>query len=107
MLAPVISEQNVATIEVRDVFKVPKVGTVAGCYVQEGKVNRNSKVRLYRDGVVVYTGELDTLKRFKDDVKEVDAGYECGLKIANFNDVKVSDIIEVYKIVETKKKFEN
>ncbi|MDZ7766639.1 MAG: translation initiation factor IF-2 [Melioribacteraceae bacterium] len=106
MLSPVISEELVATIEVRETFKVPKVGTIAGCYVQEGKILRNDKVRLYRDGIVTYEGELASLKRFKDDVKEVDAGYECGLNIANFNDVKVGDIIEGYKFVETKKKLE-
>ncbi|KUG25061.1 translation initiation factor 2 [hydrocarbon metagenome] len=104
MLSPVISEENVATIEVREIFKVPKVGTIAGCYVQDGKITRNNKIRLFRDGVVIYTGELASLKRFKDDVKEVDAGYECGLNIANFNDIKVGDIIEGYKFIETKKK---
>ncbi|MCF8240384.1 MAG: translation initiation factor IF-2 [Melioribacteraceae bacterium] len=104
MLSPVISEELVATLEIRDTFKVPKIGTVAGCYVQEGKVTRNNKIRLFRDGVVIYEGELATLKRFKDDVKEVDAGYECGLNIANFNDIKLGDIIESYKLVETKKK---
>jgi len=106
MLSPVISEENVATIEVREIFKVPKVGTIAGCYVQDGKITRNNKIRLFRDGVVIYTGELASLKRFKDDVKEVDAGYECGLNIANFNDIKVGDIIEGYKFIETKKKLE-
>jgi len=107
MLSPVLSEEIVATVEVRDTFKVPRTGTVAGCYVQDGKISRNSKIRLFRDGVAVYEGELDTLKRFKDDVKEVDAGYECGIKIANYNDIKVGDIIEAYKIVETKKKLES
>lgn len=104
MLSPIISEEIVGNIEVRDTFKVPKVGTIAGCYVLDGKVTRNSKIRLIRDGIVTYEGELATLKRFKDDVKEVDAGYECGLNIANFNDIKVGDIVEVYKFVETKKK---
>ncbi|MCU7502608.1 MAG: translation initiation factor IF-2 [Ignavibacteria bacterium] len=104
LLSPVISEEVVATIEVRDTFKVPKVGTVAGCYVQEGKVMRTNKIRLIRQGIVVHDGELASLRRFKDDVKEVDAGYECGLNINNFNDIKVGDIIEAYKIVETKKK---
>ena len=106
MLSPVISEELVATIEVREIFKVPKVGTIAGCYVQDGKITRNNKIRLFREGIVIYEGELASLKRFKDDVKEVDAGYECGLNIANFNDVKVGDIIEGYKLVETKKKLE-
>ncbi len=104
MLSPIISEEIIGNIEVRDTFKVPKVGTIAGCYVLDGKVTRNSKIRLIRDGIVIYEGELATLKRFKDDVKEVDAGYECGLNITNFNDIKIGDIIEVYKFVETKKK---
>jgi translation initiation factor IF-2 len=107
MLAPLISEKLVATIEIRDTFKVPKLGTVAGCYVQDGKINRNHKIRLFREGVVVYEGHLASLKRFKDDVKEVDAGYECGLNIANFNDIKVNDIIEAYEMVETKQKLES
>ncbi len=104
LLSPVISEEVIATLEVRDTFKVPKFGTVAGCYVLEGKLNRNNKVRLIRDGIVIFDGEIGTLKRFKDDVREVDAGYECGLNISNFNDIKVGDILEGYKIVETKKK---
>lgn len=106
MLSPVISEELVATVEVRDTFKVPKVGTVAGCYVQDGKITRSNKIRLFRDGIVIYEGSLATLKRFKDDVKEVDAGYECGLNIHNFNDIKVGDIIEAYTLVETKKTLE-
>ena len=104
MLSPLISEKLVATIEIRETFKVPKVGTIAGCYVQDGKIIRNNKIRLFREGVVIYEGQLATLKRFKDDVKEVDAGYECGLNIANFNDIKVGDIIEAYEMVETKQK---
>jgi translation initiation factor IF-2 len=107
MLAPILSEELVATIEIRETFKVPKVGTVAGCYVQDGKITRNDKIRLFRDGIVIYEGELATLKRFKDDVKEVDAGYECGLNINNYNDIKVGDIIEAYKIKSTKKKLES
>ncbi len=107
MLAPVLSEELVATIEVRETFKVPKIGTVAGCYVQDGKITRTDKIRLFREGIVIYEGELATLKRFKDDVKEVDAGYECGLNIQNFNDIKIGDIIEAYKIIETKKKLED
>ncbi len=104
LLSPVISEEITATLEVRDTFKVPKFGTIAGCYVQEGKITRNSKLRLIRDGIVIHEGEIASLKRFKDDVREVDAGYECGLNIANFNDIKPGDIIESYKIVETRKK---
>jgi translation initiation factor IF-2 len=106
MLSPIITEKLVATIEVRETFKVPKVGTVAGCYVQDGKINRNHKIKLFRESIVIYEGQLATLKRFKDDVKEVDAGYECGLNIAGFNDIKVSDIIEAYETIETKKKLE-
>ncbi len=106
LLSPVISESVTSTIEVRDVFKISKVGTVAGCYVQEGKIQRNNKVRLVRDGIVIYDGEILALKRFKDDVREVDSGYECGLSLSNFNDIKTGDIIEGYKIVETKKKFD-
>ena len=104
LLSPVLSEEVVATLEVRDTFKVPKSGTVAGCYVQDGKIIRNNKIRLIRDGIVIHEGEIGSLKRFKDDVREVDAGYECGLNLNNFNDIKVGDIIEAYKIVETKKK---
>lgn len=104
LLSPVISEQVTATIDVRETFKVPKVGTIAGCYVLDGKVQRNNKIRVIRDGIVIFNGELASLKRFKDDVKEVDAGYECGLNVNNFNDVKVGDIIEAYKLIETKKK---
>ncbi len=104
LLSPVLSEEVTGTVEIRETFKVPKSGTVAGCYVQEGKIARNSKVRIIRDGIVFYEGEIASLRRFKDDVKEVDAGYECGLNIANFNDIKVGDIIEAYKIIETKKK---
>ncbi len=104
LLSPVLSEEIVATLEIRDTFKVPKFGTVAGCYVQDGKISRNNRVRLIRDGIVIHEGEIASLKRFKDDVREVDAGYECGMNIANFNDLKVGDTIEAFKIVETKKK---
>ncbi len=104
LLSPVLSEETVATVEIRDVFKVPKVGTIAGCYVTDGKITRNSKVRIIRDGIDIYEGEIGSLKRFKDDVREVDAGYECGLNIANFNDIKAGDIVEAFKIIETKKK---
>ena len=100
MLTKKTEEKIVSNLEVRDTFKVTKVGTVAGCYVLDGKINRNTKVRLIRDGIVVYSGNLGSLKRFKDDVKEVSTGYECGLNIENFNDVKVGDIIEGYEIVE-------
>jgi translation initiation factor IF-2 len=100
MLAPKIEEKITCNIEVRDVFKITKVGTIAGCYVLDGKITRNTSIRLIRDGIVVYTGKLGSLKRFKDDVKEVSAGYECGLNIENFNDIKVGDIVEGYEQVE-------
>jgi translation initiation factor IF-2 len=103
LLSPVLSEEITATVEVREVFKVPKVGTVAGCYVTDGKIARSNKIRIIRDGIVIHQGEILSLKRFKDDVREVDAGYECGISIVNFNDIKVGDIIEGFKIVETKK----
>ena len=104
MLSPELGEKIVATIEVRDLFKVPNIGTIAGCYVQEGKLNRNTKVRLIRDGIVIYDGMISSLKRFKDDVREVSAGYECGIGIHNYNDLRVKDIIEGYEITETKRK---
>ena len=104
MLAPEFEEKIVSNIEIRDVFKITKVGTVAGCMVLDGKITRNTKVRIIRDGIVVYSGDLGSLKRFKDDVKEVQAGYECGLNINNYNDIKVGDIIEGYEMVEIKKK---
>ena len=104
MLSPDIEEKIVCNIEVREVFNITKVGTIAGCMVLDGKVHRNTKIRIIRDGIVVHTGTLGSLKRFKDDVKEVSSGYECGLNINNFNDIKVGDIIEGYEITETKRK---
>jgi translation initiation factor IF-2 len=106
LLSPVISEEQTATVEVRQLFKLPKVGIIAGCYVQSGKLNRTNKVRVVRDGIQIFTGDIASLRRLKDDVKEVDAGYECGLNIAGFNDLRVGDIIESYKIIETKKKLD-
>ncbi len=103
MLSPDIKEEVTGNLEVLETFKIPKVGTVAGCIVKDGKIKRTSKIRLIRDGIVIYTGELDSLKRFKDDVKEVAAGYECGLSIKNFNDIKIGDAIESYEEVEVKK----
>jgi translation initiation factor IF-2 len=103
MLMPEVKEEIVATLEIREVFKVTKVGTVAGCYVKEGKITRNTRVRIIRDGIVIYTGELGSLKRFKDDVKEVVGGYECGLNIHNFNDIKIGDVVEGYQEFEVKK----
>lgn len=104
MLAPEFQEKVVCNIEIREVFNITKVGTIAGCFVLDGKVNRNTKVRIIRDGIVVHDGELGSLKRFKDDVKEVNKGFECGLNIAGFNDIKVGDIIEGYDMVEVKAK---
>ncbi|MGV3761353.1 translation initiation factor IF-2 [Parapedobacter sp.] len=104
MLEPKFEEKIVANVEIRETFKISKVGTIAGCMVLDGKINRNHSIRIIRDGVVVYSGHLASLKRFKDDVKEVSAGYECGLNIQNFNDIKVGDIIEAYEQVEVKRK---
>lgn len=104
MLAPEFEEKIVANVEIRETFKISKVGTIAGCMVLDGKISRNSKIRIIRDGVVIYTGELASLKRFKDDVKEVSKGYECGLNIQNFNNIEVGDIIEAYEQVEVKRK---
>ncbi len=106
MLAPEIEEKIIANIEVREIFKISKVGTVAGCKVLDGKIHRNSSIRVIRDGIVVYTGYLGSLKRFKDDVKEVAAGYECGLNIDRFNDIKVGDIIEGYETIEVARKLD-
>jgi translation initiation factor IF-2 len=104
LLAPEKKEEVVGTVEVREVFKVPKIGNIAGCYVQDGKIVRSSKVRLVRDGIQVFEGGISSLKRFKDDVREVEAGFECGVGLENFNDIKVGDIIEAYRIVEAKRK---
>lgn len=104
MLAPKMEEKITCNIEIRETFKITKVGTIAGCYVMDGKINRNTKIRLIRDGIVIYTGNLGSLKRFKDDVKEVSAGYECGLNIENFNDIKVGDYIEGFEQVEVARK---
>ena len=103
MLAPEEKEEVTATAEVRETFKISKVGTIAGCMVKEGKLTRNAKVRVIRDGIVVYTGVLGSLKRFKDDVKEVQSGYDCGLNIEGYNDIKVGDVVEAYQIVEIKR----
>jgi translation initiation factor IF-2 len=104
LLEPKFEEKIVGNIEVREVFKVTKVGTIAGCYVLDGRVARNNKIRIIRDGIVIHTGELESLKRFKDDVKDVVKGYECGLKIKNFNDINVGDIVEAFEQVEVKRK---
>jgi translation initiation factor IF-2 len=107
MLDPEISEKLSGNAEVREIFKVSKVGTIAGCYVTDGKINRNNPVRVVRDGVVIYDGEIDSLKRYKEDAKEVKSGYECGLSIVNYNDIKVGDVIENYEVVESKRKLED
>lgn len=103
MLSPEVKEKVVCNLEIRETFKISKVGTIAGCYVLDGTINRNTNVRVIRDGVVVYTGVLGSLKRYKDDVKEVSKGYECGLNVQNFNDIKVGDNIEGFEEVEVKK----
>ena len=103
MLAPTVEETVTGNIEIREVFKISRVGTIAGCYVTDGFVKRNNKIRIIRDGIVIHTGEIDSLKRFKDDVSEVRAGYECGLNIKNFNDIEEGDIIESFELREVKR----
>ena len=100
MLTPERKESVMGLVEVRQVFKISKVGTVVGCYVLEGTVKRNAQVRVLRDNVVIHTGELDSLKRFKDDVREVKGGFECGLSLRNYDDLKVGDQLEVFEVVE-------
>lgn len=104
MLSPEMKEEVTGTAEIRETFKISKVGTIAGCMVTDGKIFRNSRIRLIREGVVIYTGELTTLKRFKDDVKEVSKGYDCGMQIKNYNDIQQYDLIEAFQEVEVKKK---
>ena len=103
MLEPKMEERAVCNIEVRDVFKIPKVGSVAGCFVTDGKITRHTKIHIVRDGIVIFTGELASLKRFKDDVKDVATGFECGISIKNYNDIKTGDVIEGYEEVEVKR----
>jgi translation initiation factor IF-2 len=103
MLAPKVEEVIVGNIEIRQIFKISKIGTVAGCYVTDGYIHRNNKVRLIREGIVVYEGDIDALKRFKDDVNEVKFGYECGLSFKNFNDLREGDTIESFEQKETKR----
>jgi translation initiation factor IF-2 len=104
MLSPDIEEQITGSAEVRETFDISKVGTIAGCYVLDGVIKRSSKIRIIRDGIVIHSGNLGSLKRFKDDVKEVKNNYECGLNIDKFNDIKVGDIIEAYEEVEVARK---
>ena len=103
MLSPEMKEEVTGTAEIRETYKISKVGTIAGCMVTSGKIYRNSSVRIIREGIVVYTGILSSLKRFKDDVKEVAKGYDCGLQIKNYNDIKLEDTIEFFQEVEVKK----
>jgi translation initiation factor IF-2 len=104
MLSPEIKEEVTGTAEIREIFKISKVGSIAGCMVMDGKIARNSKIRVIREGVVVFTGDLLALKRFKDDVKEVSKGYDCGIQIKNYNDIEERDVIEAYHEVAIKKK---
>jgi len=103
MLAPEMEEKIMSNVEVREVYKIPKAGTIAGCMVLDGKIQRGSSARLVREGIVVYTGEISSLKRFKDDVKEVATGYECGITLHNYNDIKEGDIIEAYEMIPIKR----
>ena len=107
LLAPEYKEENLGTLEVREIFRVPKIGTVAGCYVVNGKITRNDIVRLYRDDKLLYEGKIRSLKRFKDDVKEVVSGFECGLGLENYDDIKVGDIVEVFQVIEIKRTLVN
>jgi translation initiation factor IF-2 len=104
MLSPEMKEEITGTAEIRETYKISKVGTIAGCMVSTGKIYRNSGIRLIREGVVVFTGKLTSLKRFKDDVKEVAKGYDCGIQIKNFNDIKELDVLECFQEVAVKKK---
>jgi len=106
MMASTFEERILGTAEVREVFQIPKIGNIAGCYVTDGKIERGQNLRLLRDGIVTYEGKNSSLRRFKDDVKEVKAGYECGIGIENFNDIKVGDTIECYYLEEIKPKLE-
>ena len=100
MLKPTIEEQDTALVEVRELFRVPKLGVIAGCYVQEGEVSRDDLVRVVREGTIIFDGKLHSLRRFKEDVKSVKSGYECGIGIENFQDLKEGDLIEAYRKVE-------
>ena len=106
LLRPEVKEEVTGEVEIRNTFKISAVGTIAGCYVTDGKIDRYLRVKVYRNGVEIFDGEIDSLKRFKEDVKEVASGYECGIRLKNFNDIKVGDIIEPYKVVETKRVLE-
>ena len=103
MLSPEMKEEITGNVEIRETFKISKVGTIAGCMVTSGKIYRNSGIRIIREGVVIYTGDLISLKRFKDDVKEVAKGYDCGLQIKNYNDIKIGDLLECFQEIAVKK----
>jgi translation initiation factor IF-2 len=104
MLSPEMKEEITGTAEIRETYKISKVGTIAGCMVTTGKIYRNSGIRLIREGVVIFSGNLASLKRFKDDVKEVAKGYDCGIQIKNYNDIKESDVLECFQEIAVKKK---
>ena len=104
LLDPDISEKITGNVEIREVFSISKVGNIAGCFVKEGFISRNSKIRILRDNIVIHTGSINSLKRFKEEVKEVKTGYECGVMIENYSDIKVNDIIETFEVVESKRK---
>ncbi|GHV86432.1 hypothetical protein AGMMS50230_20400 [Spirochaetia bacterium] len=104
MLKPDTKEEVIASVEVRDTFKVPKAGTIAGCYVLTGTVKRSAQVNLIREGIVIHTGKISSLKRFKDDAREVAAGFECGIGLDDFDDVKIGDQFEVFEIIEVARK---
>ncbi len=107
LLSPEVKENIIGHIEIRQIFSAPKVGKIAGCFVTDGKVTRNSSVRVIRDSIVIFDGKLSSLKRFTDDVKEVVAGYECGLTIEKYQDIKENDVLEVYEVVEEKRTLED
>jgi translation initiation factor IF-2 len=107
MLSPELKEEVTGTAEIRETFKISKIGTIAGCMVVNGKIYRSSGIRLIRDGVVIHTGELTSLKRFKDDAKEVAKGYDCGIQLKNYNDIQIDDVIEAFQEVEVKKKLKS
>ena len=99
-LEPEFEEETLGAAEVRETFKIPRAGTIAGCYVTDGKITRDAQVRLVRDSRIVYEGKVDSLRRFKDDVREVQQGYECGIGLENYNDVKIGDVIEAFRMKE-------
>ena len=107
LLSPEMKENVVGRVEIRQVFSVPKIGKIAGCFVTEGKVTRNSSLRVIRDSIVIFDGKIGSLKRFTDDVKEVVAGYECGLSVEKYQDIKEGDVLEIYEVIEEKRTLED